>query len=457
MTEAMHNVEMEQVILGTLLLDPKAMHFVKLLSADDFWEGPHRAIFEAFRMAADEGRHASPVVLAPQFQGQRLGEITLAQYLGRLCVMATSRECMMDYVRALKELSGRRTLASMAQAMSEIAKSTTAPLPEFLDHVTRSCAEIMSGLRQKQVTSYSVSELNKAMLDRLKTPGPSHLLTTGLSSLDKKLGGFGRKEVCIIGARPGMGKTTLALSSMRQAAKRGVASLFLSQEMAGDPVSARLLSDAVFNSQTPIPYKKMLRKTTAPWEIERLDEMAAQMASLPIVVDEQTSLNVHDVAIKARQYADRLAQSGQTLGVIWIDHLGYMQSTDRYRGNKVYETGEITKGLRSLAKELNVAVNLLCQLSRRLEDRDDKRPQLPDLRDSGNIEEDADCVLLLYREANYLEKMKYDDTEKEIARANKLEAIQHILEVNGAKTRNGEIFTHTLFTDIGSNVVRDLA
>lgn len=454
---AINNIEAEQAVLGTLISDPKASHFVATLNVDDFSAEQHRMIFEAIADAASEGRHASPVALAPQFQGEKVGEITVAQYLGRLMVVAIRRQDLPDLIRALKDMSGRRQLGEMAAAMGTIASSAVAPLAPFLEHVAGTCDDIMAGLRKQQITAFSIGDLNKDALARLRSKEESSLISTGLRTLDDALGGFGRGELSIIAGRPGQGKTTLALSAMRQAAKQGVASIFFSQEMGGDPVSARMMSDAVFNSQTPIHYKKVLRKTATAWEIDRLEQASQDMADLPILIDLQTSLSVADISVRARRHAERLYERGQRLDTIWIDHLGYMQASDRYRGNKVYETGEITKGLRKLAKELGVAINLLCQLSRKVEERDDKRPHSHDVRDSGNIEEDADCMLLLYREAYYLADSKYDDCEKELKRVQKLEAMENLLEVIATKTRNGGIFSKHFFTDIGSNAVRDLA
>lgn len=453
----LNNIEAEQVVLGTLLADPKAAHFGSMLNINDFSADKHRLIFEAISFAASEGRHASPTVLAPQFQDEKIGDISVAQYLGRLITLSTRRENVPDHIRALKDMSGRRELSEMAKSMADVSNSAAAPLAPFLEHVSSTCEGIMAGLRRQQITAFTIGELNKAALERLRAPGGSDLIHTGLHTLDESLGGFGRGELNILAGRPGMGKTTLALSAMRQAASRGVTSMFFSQEMGGDPVSARMMSDAVFNSQTPIHYKKIIRKGTTEWEITRLEEADESMNRLPILIDLQTALTVADISVRARRHADRLALDGRRLDTIWIDHLGYMQSSDRYRGNKVYETGEITKGLRKLAKELGVAINLLCQLSRKVEERDDKRPHSHDLRDSGNIEEDADCVLLVYREAHYLADTKYDDAEKDMKRIAKLEALENILELIATKTRNGGIFTRRFFTDIGSNAVRDLA
>lgn len=453
----MNNLEAEAVVLGTFLLDPKAGHFVQLLDIDDFTD-QNRLIFEAIAAAAAEGRYASPVVLGPQFKNDKVGDITIAEYLARLMAMATRREVIPDYIRALKDMSGRRLLGSMAQQMAEIAKSPSAAIQPFAEDVVASMDEILAGLRRQKLTSFMFSELAEKTIASLRAGDRPSLIDTGFLSLNKEIGGFGRGDLTILGGRPSMGKTTIALSAMRQAAKRGVSALMFSQEMPHAPVVARLLSDAVFNSQTPIPYSKIIRADLRDWDIDRLDEAQKNMGQLPIRIDEQSALTVSEMGVRARRYADQLAADGKRLDTIWIDHLGFVKPTSRYNGFKVYEIGEITKGLRLLAKELDVGIVLLCQLSREVERRDDKRPQMADLRDSGNIEEDADCVLFAYREAYYLGRSSPEENpDKELERQSKIEILDRIIEIHGAKTRNGSIFSKRFFADMSSNTVRDLA
>lgn len=451
------NLDVEQVALGTLLCDPKAAHFIPMLEVNDFTEKNHRLIFEAIEMASQEGRFASPAVLAPQFQDSKIGDMTVAQYLGRLVTVATHRGVLGDHIRSLKEMSGRRIMTDMSTQMAKVSNSPNAPIQPFLETVVGQCDEILSGLRRQRITAHSVEELAKSSIERLRSKEKTHLLDTGLDTLNDELGGFGRGELNIIAGRPGMGKTAFALSCMRQAAKRGTSSMMFSLEMGSQALTARLLSDAVFNSQTPIPYKSIIRSQVTDWEIGRLEEASETLSGLPIKIDDQSGLTVSDIGVRVRRYLDELESHGQRLDVVWIDHLGYLRSSDRYRGNKVYEVGEMTKALRALAKELGIAVNLLCQLSRQVENREDKRPQSSDLRDSGNIEEDADSILMMYRDAYYLGRTVYDEQDKEDKRRARLEVMEHVVEVISPKTRNGGIFNRRFFCDIGSNAIRDLA
>lgn len=453
------NIEAEQVVLGTLLNDPKAAHFVKLLHVDDFVERMHRLIFEAIEAASAEGRFASPVVLAPQFARDQVAEgVNGAVYLVRLGTAATSRDLLPDYIRALKELAGRRVLAELAQEMARIAKSPSAALQPFAERTVEAMDDILAGLRRQKVSSWMFDELAQSRIDQLRSGEKPNLIDTGLLTLNKAIGGFGRGYLVILAGRPSMGKTTIALSAMRQAAKRGTCALFFSLEMPGAPVTDRLLSDAVFNSQTPIHYSRIITGDLHPHEIDRLDDIRQAMAGMPLRIDEQTGLSVSEMAVRARRYADQLAADGRKLDTIWIDHLGFVKASDRYSGNRVNEISDITKSLRALAKELDVAIILLCQLNREVERRDSHKPQLADLRDSGAIEEDADIVMFAFREAYYLGRMApEEDSDKEIHRQAKLERAEKLIEIVCPKTRNGAIFNRRFFADMGSNAVRDLA
>lgn len=452
------NIEAEQIVLGTLMSDPKSAHFAGVLALEDFTDVAHQMLFRAIGEMVAEGHAPSPVILAPQFLRDKVGEMPFVQYIARLITMQTRREVMPDYIRALKEMSGRRTLAEMSTHMAEVAGSASSNLHGFAEHAVGRLDEILSGLRRQRVTSMMIGELTERRLASLRAGEVPHLIDTGLLSLNKMLGGFSRGNLIVLAGRPSMGKTTIAVSAMRQAAKRGVSGLFFSQEMPSDPVTDRLLSDAVFNSQTPIQYERISNHDVKSWEIERLEEAAKGLANLPIRIDEQSSLTVSEMGVRARRYVDQLANEGKRLDVIWVDHLGFIQSSTRYSGNKVYEISEITKSLRALAKELEVAIVLLCQLNRQVQMRESKRPQLQDLRDSGAIEEDADIVLFAYREHYYLSRMESaEDSEKEMQRVAKIEMMEHIIEIICDKRRNGSIFTKRFFADMASNTVRDLA
>lgn len=451
------NLEVEQIVLGSILMRPDATYAVDLLQIDDFSEQAHRLIFEMMEAKVAEGRMPTPVILAPHFQNDRVGEISVAQYLARIMPRAAPLEHLPDYIRTLKEYTGRRIMMVLAAQMTETAKSINQSILNFNEEAVGALDAINADMRRGKKTSFSIGEITADHLARLKAGEKPNMIDTGLVDLNRDIGGWPRGELTILAGRPSMGKTTVAASAMRQAAQKGVSSLFFSMEMAGDPISARMMSDAVFNSQTPIHYKKILRGELQAWDFERLERAQERLAGLPLRIDEQVGLTATEIGVRARRYQDELGRTGKRLDVLFVDHLGFMRSSDRYSGNKVHETGEKTQSLKALAKSLDVAIVGLCQLNRGLEGRENKRPQLHDLRDSGNIEEDADTVLFAYREAYYLGRIQHSDPAEDQERLQRLEATENIVEIMGAKTRNGPVFVRKLFADMGSNAVRDLA
>jgi replicative DNA helicase len=447
----------EIAVLGTLLAEPRASFVAESLTPDDFVEHAHRLIFEAIAARVADGGAVSPALLAPMVRDLVVDGKPALHYLLQLVRQAVQIIDVGGYVQALKEYSGRRTMVEVANQMAAIAPNGNEPILPFNEGVCSELERISAAMRQSRRTTFAIEEMAQQTVDRLRAGKQPNLVDTGLIDLNRDIGGWTRGELTILAGRPSMGKTTVALSSMRQAAKRGVCSLFFSMEMSRQSVADRLLADAVFNSQTPIHYTRIIRNQVNPWEIERLQEAQNHMVGSPMRVDDQSSLTLSDIGARARRYQDELERYGKRLDVICLDHLGFVRASGRYAGQRVNEIGEITGGLKELAKSLDVAVLLLCQLNRELEKRDDKRPQLSDLRDSGKIEEDADTVIFAYRAAYYLGRMQHDDDKKENERLAKLEIMERIVELIGLKTRNGPIFTRRLFADMGSNAIRDLA
>jgi replicative DNA helicase len=282
-------------------------------------------------------------------------------------------------------------------------------------------------------------------------------ITTGLHDLNKVVGGWRRGEFTVIAARPSMGKSAFAASTMVSIGMSGHGILMFSLEMTQAALAARCLSEQVYNSQTPIRYADILNNRIQDWDKQRLEDAAENFADVPIEIDDQAGLTVSEIASRARKYAARLEKQGRRLDVVMVDHLGKVKASKRYSGNIVAETGEVSAALAGLAKELGVAMIALHQLNRGVEGREDKHPTLPDLRNSGDIEQDADTIGFLYRPAYYLERSKIDDAELDATRLRTLERRKHELEIIIAKNRNGPCTTIDLFIDVASNLIRDKA
>jgi len=282
-------------------------------------------------------------------------------------------------------------------------------------------------------------------------------ITSGSVDLDKVTGGWRRQQFGIIAGRPSMGKTALATSLMLRTAKAGLGVLYFSLEMPATALAARCLTDLAYGQQTRIAYSEALAGKLQEREVSILGTVAGSYAKLPLVIDDQRGLTMAEVAARTRAEAQRMARDGVSLALVVVDHLGLIKPSGRYSGNKVLETGEVSDALASLAKEQNVAVVALHQLNRGTEGRENKRPTLADLRNSGDLEQDADIVCFAYREAYYLERNKFDaGSQHEMQRQTELDACRNTMEVLIAKNRNGATTTVNLFCDMASNAIRDL-
>lgn len=280
----------------------------------------------------------------------------------------------------------------------------------------------------------------------------------GLADLAQAIGGWRRKRLYIIAGRPGMGKSTFTLSTMLRTAHAGHGVLFFAQEMGKQELVEMALCDIAY-SKARIEYRDIssdavLRDGFAD-KFAAIHRVSHLFNSLPLMISDRGGLTVSEIRSQAHQYGQRLAAMGKRLDVIVVDHMGLVAASSTYKGNKVAETEEVSAALKQLAKELDCAVVALSQLSRQVESREDKRPNLSDLRWSGGIEQDADVVMFVYREAYYLSKRE-DDGDKEIRRQDRLREVQNKIEVLVEKNRGGPTRNLEFFCDVACSVVRDL-
>jgi len=273
--------------------------------------------------------------------------------------------------------------------------------------------------------------------------------------VDNAMGGLGRGDLNILAGRPSMGKTALAVNWATSAALAGHGVMIFSLEMSKEAWLARVASEATWSNGTGIAYSRALKKQLDDHELERFIRAGSKRAGLPCVIEERGDLTVAEIAAKTRKVAADFKRSGKRLGLVIVDHIGKVKPAKTYKGNRVYEVGEITNALANLAKAEDAAVLALCQINRGVEDRDNKRPQLSDLRESGNIEQDADAVFFVFRAAYYLERERWDDPQKEEARRATLNETRRDLEISIAKARNDEITTIDVFCDMACNVIRN--
>src|SRR5436853_1540417 len=470
---APHNIEAEQSLLGAVLVNNEALYRVSdFLEPTHFFEPIHQQIFDIARSLIRTGKLASPVTLKTFLPADaNIAGLTLPQYLARLAAEATTIINAADYGRAIYDLAIRRDLIAIGEDMVNVAFDAPvdfAPRDQIEDAERRlyDLAETgrYGGGFQKFETALTtaVDMAARAYQREGKLSG----LATGLRDLDNKMGGLQKSDLIILAGRPGMGKTSLATNIAYNVARawRGevqadgqIATVnggrvgFFSLEMSAEQLATRILSE-----QTDISSSKIRRGEITQADFEVIKDKSIEIQNLPLFIDETGGLSIAQLAARARRLK---RQRG--LDLIVIDYIQLLQgSTKRSSENRVQEITEITTNLKALAKELTVPIIALSQLSRQVENREDKRPQLSDLRESGSIEQDADVVLFVFREEYYLSnKEPRPGTDEHIKWQTDMEAAHGKAEIIIGKQRHGPTGTVSLQFDASmtrfDNLARD--
>lgn len=454
-----HNIEAEQNVLGAFFAyGNDAHHLAALLDEDDFYEPLHAKIFRGMQMQL---RQAGEITLLStvDFVSDEppIGEMTMRQYMGRL-VASILPGALTTSPQLLKELSARRRMCRISEQLASIARADkeadiTAVGMRAMEEINTAVA----GAQKRRQTLASFGAIAREVITAIERTDYNPPTNTGYTDLDATLGGLRRGELTILAGRPSMGKSALAIALMTSIAKTGKPIHFFSKEMPRSTVVARALSQICFQELegTRIEFTRLLKPEmyggAKGFERQFLWETQKIWDTLPIDIDDQGALTVLDIAARARRAALMHEAHGRRLALLVIDHLGIIKATNRYSGNKVHETAEKTNALCALAKELDVSVLCLAQLNRGVEGRDDKKPILSDLRDAGNIEEDADNVLMCFRESYYLERQSHADKLKEAERLARLDEVRNRFELMIMKNRNGPCLTVNLFCDMSIN------
>jgi len=412
---APHNIEAEQSLLGAILVNNDAFYRVSdFLEPKHFFEPIHQTIYETSASLIRMGKIATPVTLKTFLPADTdIGGMTVGQYLARLAAEATTIINAQDYGRTIYDLSLRRDLIGIGEDMVNVAYDAPVdflPRAQIEDAERRLYELAETGRydggfqRFAQALTVAVDMAAKAFQRDGKLSG----IATGLRDLDTKMGGLQPSDLIIIAGRPGMGKTSLATNIAYNIARAHQADLqvdgtmktvnggivgFFSCEMSAEQLATRIIAE-----RTGISSSSIRRGGISEADFEKIRDYSIELQSLPFYVDETGGLSISQLTARARRLK---RQKG--LDLIVIDYIQLLSgSGKRGTDNRVQEITEITTSLKALAKELNVPVIALSQLSRQVESRDDKRPQLSDLRESGSIEQDADVVMFVYREEYYL-------------------------------------------------------
>ena len=412
---APHNIEAEQSLLGAILVNNDAFYRVSdFLEPKHFFEPLHQTIFETASSLIRMGKVATPVTLKTFLPADTdIGGMTVGQYLARVAAEATTIINAQDYGRTIYDMALRRDLIRIGEDMVNVAFDAPvdfAPRAQIEDAERQLYELAESGRydggfqRFSQALTTAVDMAAKAF----QRDGSLSGIATGLRDLDTKMGGLQASDLIIVAGRPGMGKTALATNIAYNIAKahRGetrpdghIATVdggivgFFSLEMSAEQLATRIIAE-----RTGIPSSHIRRGGITEADFETIKDVSIELQTLPFYVDETGGLSIAQLAARARRLK---RQKG--LDVLVIDYIQLLSGSSRKANeSRVQEVTEITTGLKALAKELNVPIVALSQLSRQVESRDDKRPQLSDLRESGSIEQDADVVLFVFREEYYL-------------------------------------------------------
>lgn len=450
-SELPHNHEMEQAVLGALLVNNDASGRISdFLLKEHFFETAHQRIYEAINKLIDRSQLANPVTLKHFFeQDQTLSQVGGAQYLAQLAGAAVTVYNVEQYARAVHDLALRRSLIDISDQMSHDAVKIDVddPAVEQIERAEQNLYNLAeTGLREG-----GFREFRLALKDAIELAAAAHKrdsrlsgLSTGLIGLDETLGGMHRSDLIVLAARPAMGKTALATNIAYHNASNYRAKLdkhgnleiedgaivgFFSLEMSAEQLATRLLSE-----QAQVPSDKIRRGMISNLDFDNIVLSSQKLSELPLYIDDTPALSISALRTRAR----RLKRT-KGLGLIVVDYLQLIRPSNRTRyENRVQEISEITQSLKAIAKELNVPVLALSQLSRQVENRDDNRPQLSDLRESGTIEQDSDVVLFLFREEYYHSRREPEpDTAKHAEWVEKAERIHGVAEVIVGKQRHG--------------------
>ncbi len=401
------NLEAEQALLGSILVNNDIIDEIgNIINPTTFYDPAHTKIYEVIETLNNKGMIANPITLKNYFEKDNmLNEVGGTEYLVKLTRFSSSTKQAIDYAKVIHEMYLRRELVLISDNLSnETLNSKELSAEKIIETTEKSLFDLAergsfsrSFLKFNQALDQTIEMATMAMKSDRGIVG----VPTGLSDLDAKLGGLHKSDLVIIAGRPSMGKTALATNIAYHAAqtimsrqeKSSVA--FFSLEMSSEQLSTRILSE-----QARIKSDDIRKGKVTEEEINRYIETSRNIYNLPLFIDETPAITIATLSTRARRIKRQFG-----LNLIVVDYIQLMRASGNNRNDgRVQEISEITQGLKALAKELGVPVLALSQLSRAVEQRDDKQPQLADLRESGSIEQDADVVMFVYREAYYLER-----------------------------------------------------
>jgi replicative DNA helicase len=449
-----HSIEAEQQILGAILTNNDIFDRISaIIGPEHFFDPVHARIFEVAKARILKNALASPVTLKAFLEGDEgLRELGGPAYLVKLAGAAISAFAAKDYAQLIYDLAIRRDLIQLGREIADKAAQVDVESPPAEQIIEAESA--LYKMAEKGKSESGFQSFLRAVTDAVQSANAAYQrdgglagISTGLIDLDKKLGGLHPSDLLILAGRPSMGKTSLATNIAFNIAKayrrgrkpdgtegtvNGGVVGFFSLEMSAEQLAARVLSEA-----SEVPSEQIRRGDMTEAEFRRFVEAAKDLEACPLFIDDTAAIPINQLAARAR----RLKRT-HGLDVLMVDYLQLIRPATA-KDSRVNEVSEITQGLKAIAKELDIPVVALSQLSRQVENREDKRPQLSDLRESGSIEQDADVVMFVFREEYYKEREKPGEHEldKMATWQAEMERLHGRAEVIIGKQRHGPIGT----------------
>ena len=436
--ELPNNIEAEQAILGTILVSNEIFDEINtIISNINFYDPMHQKIFAAIESLIYKGMLANPITLKNYFENEK-DDLNIPEYLVKITKFSTSSRQAIEYSKIIYDMYVRRELIKISENTIDTAKQKD--LNVSGQNIIENSERLLFDLAEKGSFSSSLIKFDEAMKLTIEMASNAYKndegivgVPTGLTDLDDTLGGLHESDLIIIAGRPSMGKTALATNIAFNAAQRLQTSgkkssiAFFSLEMSSEQLSTRILAE-----QSKIKSNDIRRGRISDEQFDKFIETSKNISELPLYIDETPAISIAAISNRARRIK-RL----HGLDMLVVDYIQLMRATNTKDG-RVQEISEITQGLKAIAKELAIPVLALSQLSRQVEQRDNHKPQLSDLRESGSIEQDADVVMFVFREAYYLERKEPRPATVEHAEWQaKMNEVSNLAEIIIGKHRHG--------------------
>ena len=437
--ELPNNIEAEQSVIGSILVNNEMFDEINtIIKSENFYDPMHQKIFRAIENLNYKGMLANPITLKNYFSDEK-DDFNIPEYLVKITKFSTATRQATEYSRIIYDMFVRRELIKISEQTIDTAKLND--LNTNGQNIIEESEKLLFDLAEKGSFSSSLIKFDDAMKQTIEMASAAYKneegivgVPTGLKDLDDRLGGLHQSDLIIIAGRPSMGKTALATNIAFNAAQKIQDSekkssiAFFSLEMSSEQLSTRILAE-----QSRIKSNDIRRGRISGEQFDKFIETSKNISELPLYIDETPAISIASMSNRARRIKRRFG-----LDMIVVDYIQLMRGTFSNKDGRVQEISEITQGLKAIAKELSVPVVALSQLSRAVEQRDDKKPQLSDLRESGSIEQDADVVMFVYREAYYLERKEPRPATVEHAEWQaKMNEVSNLAEIIIGKQRHG--------------------